>query len=249
MFDRNFDRKSALCASEAAAVFNVATHGGPRAVWLEKSGAITHDDEGSEYSVAGNLYEALIIDAAAEALAPFGVTIDERDLTTTRAKHAPWLAATPDARGHDAAGLVGVEVKTVWSAKSKATWEAGASPLGYRMQTLHQQAVLCWPRWFLVGAIMEAKHPSEVVGMVPAFRIEVREVTEPKALRDRYAAITGRWWMRHVVEGTEPMPSPWRRGERSGLNPADVVERFRAYLVGNGDLDEISSIRADWLLA
>lgn len=250
-FDPNFDRKTAVCASEAAAVFGISTHVHPRAVFLEKLGALGADDEGNEYTVAGNRYEPLILERFAEALQPSDdqpkpLGALETNLATMRGKAFPWLAATPDGRW----GTHGIEVKTVWSKKSKARWEGGACPLEYRLQTLHQQAVTDWPRWLLVGAIFEADHPDDVRGLVPEFRTEIRQVTYPPAMRKKYAAIVGRWWLRHVV-GEEQPERLWARGERVGQTVEGVLDRYgREYLQRHDDIDaELGDIVAEWLIA
>jgi hypothetical protein len=247
-FDASFDRKTAICASEAAAVLGISTHVHPRAVYLEKRGALGLDDEGNEYTAAGNRYEPMVLERLAEAFAANGRI--QANIATMRGKWCPWMAATPDGVWPHGKTSIGIEVKCVWSAKSKARWNHGASPLEYRLQTLHQQAVTDWPEWVLCGALFDADHPDDVRGLVPTFKLECRDVTYPARLRKTYAAVVGRWWLRHVVGEVEP-ERLWRRGERVNQTVESVVDVYaREYLERHDDIDaELQNIVAEWLIA
>lgn len=182
-------RKQGLGGSDISAVLGFSTYRSPWAVWAEKTGVRSwQDDESSDAADLGTELEPWLLGKAARIL---GVPVRQTEFRTYAHPQHRWRTCSPDGVCDD--GTL-VELKTAGLASGYGTpagWAEGGTPLGYEFQCRWSMHVMDAARIELVGL---------VAGMGVVHRTFHRDFAVEADLVDQVSA----WHLRHVVEGVEP---------------------------------------------
>ena len=205
-FDKKFDRRTSIGASDAAAVLEVHYYNRARDVWLQKIGPRLKGTTDSIHANAGNLLEPEVVKAYVEQT---GAKLVKAD--TTRHPDWPFLSATPDRLSKD--GRTGVEVKTVFSTRSWSAWAKGSHPLTYEIQCRHSLRVFpSVERWILVGCFGSLNQSASNPNGSPTIHPETLQIRiiERKDLVDRFIEVSeALWWINHI-DRKIPVEQPYR---------------------------------------
>lgn len=182
-------RKRGLGGSDISAVLGFSTYRSPWAVWAEKTGVRSwQDDESSAAADLGIELEPWLLAKTARIL---GVPVRQTAFRTYAHPLYTWRTCSPDGICDD--GTL-VELKTAGLASGYGPppgWAEGGTPLGYEFQCRWSMHVMDAARIELVGL---------VAGMGVVHRTFDRDLTIEADLVDQVSA----WHQRHVVEGEEP---------------------------------------------
>lgn len=181
-------RKQGLGGSDISAVLGFSTYRSPWAVWAEKTGVRSwQDDESSAAAELGTELEPWLLGKAAKLL---GRPVLQTPFRTYAHPQYRWRTCSPDG---DADGEL-VECKTAGLATGFGTplgWADGGTPLGYEFQCRWSLHVMDAPRIHLVGL---------VAGMGVVHRTFDRDLAIEADLVDQVSE----WHRRHIVLGEEP---------------------------------------------
>lgn len=182
-------RKGGLGGSDISAVLGFSSYRSPWAVWAEKTGVRSwQDDESSAAADLGVELEPWLLAKTARIL---GQPVSQTEFRTYAHPQHRWRTCSPD--GLCADGAL-VELKTAGLASGYGTppgWAEGGTPLGYEFQCRWSMHVMDAPRIELVGL---------VAGMGIVHRTFHREVAVEADLVDQVST----WHRRHIVDGVEP---------------------------------------------
>jgi putative phage-type endonuclease len=182
-------RKQGLGGSDISAVLGFSTYRSPWAVWAEKTGVRSwQDDESSVAAELGTELEPWLL-AKAERLLEQQVT--QTEFRTYAHPEHRWRTCSPDGECYD--GSL-VECKTAGLATGFGTplgWADGGTPLGYEFQCRWSLHVMDAPRIHLIGL---------VAGMGVVHRTFDRDLAIEADLVDQVSD----WHRRHIVLGEEP---------------------------------------------
>jgi putative phage-type endonuclease len=219
-------RKAGLGGSDISAVLGFSSYQSPWAVWAEKTGVRSwQDDDQSAAAELGCELEPWLLSKASRLL---GVNVEQPGFRTYAHPQHRWRTCSPD--GISPLGLV--ECKTAGLASGFGTpagWADGGTPLGYEFQCRWSMHVMDVDRIDLIGL---------VAGMGVVHRTFHRDLAIEADLVDQVSA----WHRRHIVEGIEPAlgavdndlmarlypnASP---GAEIDLTGTDAEDLWRAYL-------------------
>lgn len=218
-------RKHGLGGSDISAVLGFSTYRSPWAVWAEKTGVRSwQEDESSEASELGTELEPWLLAKARKVLDADVVQTEFR--TYAHPLHR-WRTCSPD--GIHPGGLV--EFKTAGLASGYGTppgWADGGTPLGYEFQCRWSLHVMDAERIDLIGL---------VAGMGIVHRTFLRDLTLEADLVDQVSG----WHQRHIVGGEEPALGavdndlmarlfPRANADEIDLAGTDAEDLWRAYL-------------------
>lgn len=199
------NRREYLGGSDVAAVLGVeGAFGGPWRVWRSKVAEVV-DEIDPDLALVGNELEPVVIELAARRL---GMAIADGP-AALRHPTAP-LGGHPDAWLGGAAGIEGLEVKTIQR----------GGPLrlaAYEAQARTYMACSGAPRWHLVAlhvrpfsaalalrwaglTVAERASAIEALG----WQVDVQTFERDERLERFMVSTLTDWWNRHVVGGEEP---------------------------------------------
>lgn len=217
-------RRQGLGGSDAAAVLGVSKWTSPLGLWMEKTGRLPADEDGSTLAQRrGQFKEPFIL---AEA------TVTDPDLTIARAPymlrhpdHGVLLANVDGIGSHRMRrGVGGVEAKDVHPFAVQ-DWADGV-PAYYEAQVHHYLAVTGLP-WWVVAADTGADE-------IQLYFIDADPDFQAKLVEAEVA-----WWDRHVVGDEEPLAD----ASAACTEVLALIEE-RAGLVRQLDPDELAQVDA-----
>jgi putative phage-type endonuclease len=218
-------RKQGLGGSDISAVLGFSGYTSPWAVWAEKTGVRSwQDDDSSAAADLGCELEPWLLAKAARLL---GVEVTQPKFRTYAHPSYRWRTCSPD--GVSPLGLV--ELKTAGLASGFGApngWADGGTPLGYEFQCRWSMHVMDAERIDLIGL---------VAGMGVVHRTFLRDLAVEADMVDQVSE----WHRRHVVEGVEPPLGavdnenilrryPTTTGDTVDLSDTDALELYQAYL-------------------
>jgi len=218
-------RKQGLGGSDISAVLGFSSYQSPWAVWAEKTGVRSwQDDESSAAAELGIELEPWLM-AKASALLACDVSATEYR-TYAHPLHR-WRTCSPD--GVSPLGLV--EFKTAGLASGFGPplgWADGGTPLGYEFQC----------RWSL--HVMDADR-IDLIGLVAGMGVLHRTFLRDLALEADLVDQVSEWHRRHVIEGAEPALGavdndlmaklyPQVTADEKDLSGTDAEDLWQAYL-------------------
>lgn len=182
-------RKQGLGGSDISAVLGFSSYSSPWAVWADKAGVRSwQDDESSAAAELGVELEPWLLGKAERVLE---MQVSQTEFRTYAHPTHRWRTCSPDGLADD--GSL-VECKTAGLASGYGTpggWADGGTPLGYEFQCRWSLHVMDAPRIHLVGL---------VAGMGVLHRTFHRDLAIEADLVDQVSE----WHRRHIVEGLEP---------------------------------------------
>ena len=198
-FDKKFDRKSTIGASEGCAVLDIDGHRRSRTVWIEKRSGLVEPNVDTDYTRAGNLLEPDVVRAYEDAhnLSTFDPEM------TKRHREFPMLSATPDRidkSGVRHALIGGLEAKCVFSEKSWAEWQGYDNPFKYEVQCRHSMAVWDLNIWTLIACRAKLGENGQPPTIDPT-SLQVRTFYRDRIKEDWYVGTLALWWINHVETG------------------------------------------------
>lgn len=218
-------RKAGLGGSDISAVLGFSSYQSPWAVWAEKTGVRSwQDDEQSAAAELGCELEPWLLGKASRLL---GMDVQQPGFRTYAHPQHRWRTCSPD--GVSPLGLV--ECKTAGLASGFGTplgWADGGTPLGYEFQCRWSMHVMDTDRIDLIGL---------VAGMGVVHRTFHRDLTIEADLVDQVSD----WHHRHIVAGAEPALGavdnndilrryPATTGNTVDLSGTDAADLHQAYL-------------------
>lgn len=182
-------RKAGLGGSDISAVLGFSTYRSPWAVWADKTGVRSwQDDETSDAAELGIELEPWLLGKTERLLEQ---QVKQTDYRTYAHPQHRWRTCSPDGICYD--GSL-VELKTAGLASGFGTpagWADGGTPLGYEFQCRWSMHVMDAASIHLVGL---------VAGMGVLHRTFTRDLSIEADLVDQVSA----WHHRHIILGEEP---------------------------------------------
>ncbi|MBA1141726.1 YqaJ viral recombinase family nuclease [Mesorhizobium neociceri] len=230
-------RQQDVTASVAAAVIGAHPYTTPYALFMEKTGRLSPDDEETEAMERGNLMEPVVV-ALIRKRFPEWTVIYENDRAYYR-DPARRIGATPDAfvDRPDRAGTGNCQIKTASEDAFKEFW---LDP---------DTGEVVPPTWIAVQAITEAQLTGcawacvalVVITWRGTFQLHIVDIPIHLRLWNRLIAKVGDFWTM-VASGEEPEPDWQRDGEV-------VMDVYRDSMPGRRDLtgdDFVDATVADY---
>ncbi|WP_250029702.1 YqaJ viral recombinase family protein [Paractinoplanes maris] len=210
-------RKHGLGGSDISAVLGFSGYTSPWAVWAEKTGVRSwQDDISSAAADLGVELEPWLLGKAARLL---GVDVTQPEFRTYAHPVHRWRTCSPD--GISPLGLI--ELKTAGLASgfgSPPGWADGGTPLGYEFQC----------RWSL--HVMDAAR-IDLIGLVAGMGVVHRTFHRDLAIEADLVDQVSEWHRRHIVGGVEPP-----------LGAVDNDDMLRRYPVTTGATVDLSGTHA-----
>lgn len=139
-------RRKGIGGSDAAGILGLNPHSSPLAVWVDKTGAGSEEEEENEFIWLGNVLEEHV---ARRYASESGLQIVRMNQMLQHPEHT-FMLANIDRRVKGK--RIGVEIKTTQS--RKWDFEGGEIAPWYYAQCMHYLAVTGWEKWILVVLVI-----------------------------------------------------------------------------------------------
>lgn len=177
-------RRQGIGGSDVAAILGMSPWRSPYSVWAEKTGRLSIEDAGNEFTHWGTIMEPIL---AKEFEAVTGKKVYRQNKTFYRPDHG-FLRANID---RDVVGEPGfLEIKTAMEYKS-SEWDGDSIPVPYQLQVQHYMYVLDRP-YVYVAYLIGGHHFSW------------KRVERDQGSIDTFESLLIDWWNKHVVHDEEP---------------------------------------------
>lgn len=220
-------RKSDLTASDLGAVAGVDEYRSPLAVYAEKRGLITPEE--NALMRRGRWFESAAASALRERLDDWAIENPHAYFREVETR----LACTPDRFGYPPSGeLVNIQIKTI-AAPSFENWN-GTPPLSYQIQTAAE------------GYLVDAARSLLAVLVVSTYgaELELFDIPRHPAAEEKCRQLAVEFW-RNMEAGLMPSPDYRRDGDViAAMHPAHVPAKL-ADLSADNRLHEILPRRAE----
>ena len=156
-------------------------------LWLEKTGQIEPEEQGSEYTHFGTLLEPIVRKEFTERT---GIKVRQKHMLL-QSEEYPFMFADLDGVINEDGEMCIFEAKTA-SAYKQETWEEGV-PAPYILQVQHYMAV--------TGA-----KKTYIAALVGGNHFFWHEIPRDEEMIGKIIAMEKYFWETHVVGGVEPIP-------------------------------------------
>ena len=180
-------RTKGIGGSDVSIVAGINPFKSVHQLWLEKTGQIEPEEQGSEYTHFGTLLEPIVRKEFTERT---GIKVRQKHMLL-QSEEYPFMFADLDGVINEDGEMCIFEAKTA-SAYKQETWEEGV-PAPYILQVQHYMAV--------TGA-----KKTYIAALVGGNHFFWHEISRDEEMIGKIIAMEKCFWETHVVGGVEPVP-------------------------------------------
>lgn len=180
-------RTQGIGGSDVSIIAGVNPYKSVHQLWLEKTGQVEPEEEGSEYTHFGTLLEPIVRKEFTERT---GIKVRQKHMLL-QSEDYPFMLADLDGVIREGGEICIFEAKTA-SAYKQEIWEEGV-PLPYILQVQHYMAV--------TGA-----KKTYIAALVGGNHFFWHTIERDEEIIGKIIAMEKHFWEYHVVGGVEPVP-------------------------------------------